>query len=90
MRKLVFAGDTWSAYETLREKDKKLCKTLCKQLKEMLRSESPSQGIGKPEALKHHLTGLYSRRLSHKDRLVYVFDDEAIYVFAIGGHYEDK
>lgn len=90
MRKLVFEGDTWSAYETLREKDKKLHKALCKQLKEMLRSEDPAQGIGKPEALKHNLTGLYSRRLSHKDRLVYAFDDEAVYIFAIGGHYEDK
>ncbi len=56
MRSLVFEGDTWSAYEKLREKDKKLHKNLCKILKEMLRDD-PSSGIGKPEPLKHNLSG---------------------------------
>ena len=48
----------------------------------------PTQGTGKPQALKHELTGYYSRRISDKDRLVYSFDDENIYIIAIGGHYE--
>ncbi len=90
MRSLVFEGDTWQAYEKLREKDKKLHKSLCKLLKEMLRSEDLTKGIGKPEALKHQLSGLYSRRISVKDRLIYRFDDTAIYIFAIGGHYDQK
>jgi toxin YoeB len=54
----------------------------------MLRSGDPSSGIGKPEPLKHNLAGLWSRRISQKDRLVYRFDDDAIYIFAIGGHYD--
>ncbi|MCK4866281.1 MAG: Txe/YoeB family addiction module toxin [Gammaproteobacteria bacterium] len=87
MRSLVFEGNTWAAYETLRQKDKKLYKALCLILKEMLRGD-PASGIGKPERLKHNLTGLWSRRLSQKDRLIYKFDDLAIYVFAIGGHYD--
>lgn len=88
MRSLVFEGDTWAAYEELREKDKRLHKSLCKLLKEMIRSDDPSAGLGKPEALKHNLSGLWSRRLSQKDRLIYRFDSETIYIFAIGGHYE--
>lgn len=87
MRSLVFEGNTWSAYEKLREKDKKLHRNLCKILKDMLRGD-PSSGIGKPELLKHNLSGLWSRRLSQKDRLVYRFDDNYIYIFAIGGHYD--
>lgn len=87
MRSLVFEGDTWSAYEKLREKDKKLHNNLCKILKEMLR-EDPSSGIGKPEPLKHNLSGLWSRRLSQKDRVIYKFDSDYIYIFAIGGHYD--
>ena len=87
MRSLVFEGNTWQVYEQLREKDKKLHKSLCKILKEMLRSE-PTSGLGKPEALKHNLSGFWSRRISKKDRLIYKFDDEYIYIFAIGGHYE--
>ena len=68
MRSLVFEGDSWSAYEEVRNKDKKLHKALCKLLKEMLRDD-PSKGAGKPEQLKHGLSGLWSRRLTRKDRL---------------------
>ena len=88
MRSLIFEGKTWLTYEQLREKDKKLHKALCKILKEMLRAD-PSSGLGKTEPLKHNLSGLWSKRISQKDRLIYKFDDEYIYIFAIGGHYAD-
>jgi toxin YoeB len=88
MRSLIFEGKTWLTYEQLREKDKKLHKALCKILKEMLRAD-PSSGLGKPEPLKHNLSGLWSKRISQKDRLIYKFDDEYVYIFAIGGHYAD-
>ena len=115
MRSLVFEGKTWQIYEELRTKDRKLHKNLCKILKEMLRG-NPAVGTGKPEPLKHNLSGFWSRRLSQKDRLIYKFDEQPrvpssgristigvyprmgaresekderyIYVFAIGGHYE--
>ncbi len=87
MRSLIFEDKTWEHYEILRKKDPKLHKTLCQILKDMLRND-PSQGLGKPEALKHNLSGFWSRRLSQKDRLIYKFDDNALYIFAIGGHYE--
>jgi toxin YoeB len=87
MRSLVFEGETWTEYEKLREKDKKLHKSLCRVIKEMLRDD-PSAGTGKPEHLKHDLSGFWSRRISQKDRLIYRFDDEYIYIFAIGGHYD--
>ena len=87
MRSLVFEGKTWLIYEQLREKDKKLHKALCKILKEMLRAD-PTSGLGKPEPLKHNLSGLWSKRISQKDRLIYKFDDKNVYIFAIGGHYD--
>ncbi|MDQ7083668.1 MAG: Txe/YoeB family addiction module toxin [Sulfurovum sp.] len=86
MRSLTFEGDTWEKYETLSKNDKILHKNLCKILKQLQRDD-PTQGYGKPEALKHSLSGLYSRRLSQKDRLVYSFTDISIHIFAIGGHY---
>ena len=88
MRSLVFEGKTWEAYEQLREDDKKQHQQLRKILKEMLRND-PSQGLGSPEQLKQELSGFWSRRLSQKDRLIYRFDDNAIFIFAIGGHYDD-
>jgi toxin YoeB len=90
MRSLVFEGSTWEEYERLREKDKNLHKNLRKILKQLLRDDDPSEGYGKPEKLKHSLAGLWSRRISQKDRLVYTFDEESIHIFAIGGHYGDK
>lgn len=88
MKSLVFEGDTWEIYEALRTENKALHKKLCLILKEMLRGD-PANGIGKPEPLRHNLSGLWSRRLSQRDRLIYRFDDDSIYIFAIGGHYED-
>jgi toxin YoeB len=67
--------------------NKPIHKKLFNILKEMQKGD-PTQGTGKPEALKHELAGYYSRRLSDKDRLIYSFDDENIYIIAIGGHYE--
>lgn len=87
MRSLVFEGNSWSDYESIREQDKKLHKALCRILKEMMRGD-PTEGTGKPEQLKHDLSGFWSRRLSQRDRLIYQFNDEYIYIFAIGGHYE--
>ncbi|HIM07749.1 MAG TPA: Txe/YoeB family addiction module toxin [Gammaproteobacteria bacterium] len=88
MRSLIFEGEIWSVYKSLRNKDKKLHKALCKLLKEMLRADNPATGTGKPEALKHNLSGLWSKRISQKDRLIYKIDDEYIYILAIGGHYD--
>lgn len=82
MRSIVFEGDTWERYEELRKTDPALHRTLRRQLKEMRRGD-PARGTGKPERLKHGLSGYWSRRLSHGDRLIYRFDDQAIYVFAI-------
>jgi len=88
MRSLVFEGNTWSAYERLRARDKRLHASLCRVLKDMLRND-PATGLGKPEPLKHSLSGLWSRRISQMDRVIYAFDEEAIYIYAIGGHYDE-
>lgn len=89
MRAIVFEGDTWERYEELRRKDAKLHRRLRKLLKEMVRAD-PAVGTGKPEPLKHGLSGLWSRRISQRDRLIYRYDAERIYIFAIGGHYDDR
>jgi toxin YoeB len=89
MKSIIFEGSTWNKYEDLRVKDKVLHKNLCKILKEMQRQD-PAKGLGKPEQLKHNLSGFWSRRLSRKDRIIYKFDKKSIHIFAIGGHYDQK
>lgn len=86
-RSLVFEGNTWEVYEALKARDPLLHKSFCNILKEMLRDD-PSMGVGKPEMLRHNLTGFWSHRLSQKDRVIHKFDDKYMYIFAVGGHYE--
>ena len=88
MRSIRFEGACWERYEDLRSKRPDIHRSLRRILKEMLRG-NPAAGTGKPEPLKHQYQGLWSRRLSEKDRMIYSFDDECIYVVAIGVHYDD-
>ena len=66
MRSLVLEGRTWEVYEDLRQRDNRMHKNLRAIRKEMLRGD-PSTGLGKPEALRHKLSGFWSSRLSQKD-----------------------
>ncbi len=50
--------------------------------------DDPSSGTGKPEPLKRNFSGLWSRRISQKDRVIYKYDKDNIYIFAIGGYYD--
>ncbi len=60
-----------------------------KKISELLLSiqNSPTLGIGKPEALKHVLSGLWSRRINREHRLIYQIKDSIIYVISLRGHY---
>ena len=47
----------------------------------------PQSRIGKPENLKYELAGLWSRRINHRDRMVYQVDDNAITILQLRDHY---
>jgi toxin YoeB len=49
--------------------------------------KSPFEGKGKPEALKHNLSGYWSRRINEEHRLVYKVTEENIEIFSCSGHY---
>ena len=52
--------------------------------------ETPTEGVGKPESLKHCDAPTYSRRIDRKNRLVYSLYDNLIFFRSCRGHYEDK
>jgi toxin YoeB len=56
-------------------------------LKEL--STTPYEGTGNPEALKHGLSGYWSRRINKKDRLVYKVYEKKVTVLILSamGHY---
>ena len=48
---------------------------------------TPFAGIGKPEALKGDLTGFWSRRIDHANRLVYAVDGDVLTILSCRYHY---
>jgi len=50
----------------------------------------PEKGIGKPEELKYELSGLWSREIDKKKRLIYEIKTNAIHILSMHGHYFDK
>ncbi len=49
--------------------------------------QTPYSGIGKPESLKHQLTGCWSRRIDSEHRLVYSVHENHIKVHSLRFHY---
>jgi toxin YoeB len=67
------------------EKDRKQALKIIKLIKEIQRD--PFQGIGKPEKLKHDLTGCWSRRIDQEHRIVYQVLEDRIRILACRYHY---
>jgi toxin YoeB len=44
--------------------------------------EHPFEGIGKPEALKHNLSGKWSRRIDEEHRIIYDVTNNIINVYS--------
>ena len=49
--------------------------------------QTPYEGLGKPEALKHQLQGHWSRRIDAEHRLIYRIEDFSIIVISCRFHY---
>lgn len=47
----------------------------------------PFKGIGKPEPLREHLSGFWSRRIDETHRLVYAVDKDFVTIIACRYHY---
>jgi toxin YoeB len=67
------------------KQDRKKALRIIKLLKKVQRS--PFEGTGKPEALKHDLSGCWSRRIDDTHRLVYEVKGDKIRVLACRYHY---
>ena len=50
-------------------------------------SQDPFKGIGKPEPLKHQLSGTWSRRINQEHRLIYKVEQDVITIIALRYHY---
>ena len=86
MKKIWF-DESWDDYEYWQEKDKKIVKRINALLKDIERNGN-LVGIGKPEALKHDLSGYYSRQINGEHRLIYNRTDETLEIISCRLHYK--
>jgi len=82
---LIFSSQAWEDYLYWQQTDKAVLKRINALIKDIQRS--PFEGIGKPEALKHGLSGYWSRRINDEHRIVYKVVDNAIRIAQLRYHY---
>ncbi|MGB0419493.1 MAG: Txe/YoeB family addiction module toxin [Opitutales bacterium] len=80
-----FSDCAWEDYLYWQKTDKKMLKKINEILKDIDRH--PYEGIGKPEALKHSLSGYWSRRINLEHRCVYRIEANEIQIAQLRHHY---
>ena len=83
--KLVFSDHAWEDCLYWQKNDRKMVERINKLIQEVKRE--PFSGVGKPEPLKHALSGFWSRRITDEHRMVYRVETEALLVAQLRHHY---
>lgn len=83
--RLIFSDEAWADYLYWQKQDKRMLDRINKLIRETKRD--PFNGIGKPEALKHALSGFWSRRLTDEHRMVYRVDGDDLLIAQLRHHY---
>ena len=83
--KLIFSEQAWEDYLYWQQTDKQVLKRINKLIKEVTRS--PFEGLGKPEQLKHALSGYWSRRINDEHRMVYSIQKNSLLIAQLRYHY---
>ena len=86
--KLMFSPEAWNDYLEWQRQDKKILSKINSLISSITRT--PFEGPGQPEPLKHALSGLWSRRIDSKNRLVYQVKEDVCLIVQCKGHYGDK
>ena len=74
--KLIFSDEAWDDYLYWQKNDRKIVERINKLIQEVRRE--PFSGLGKPEPLKHALSGFWSRRITDEHRMVYRVEADAL------------
>lgn len=83
--KILFADKAWEDYLHWQSNDPQILKRVNELIKDIQRS--PYKGIGKPEPLRHALSGYWSRRITDEHRLVYRVESSTLLIAQMRFHY---
>ncbi len=84
--RLVCTSHGWDDYKYWLQADRRTLKRIERLIDDALRD--PTDGIGKPEPLKHLMTGAWSRRITEEHRLVYLVDKDDLVALQARFHYK--
>ncbi|ANI58545.1 Txe/YoeB family addiction module toxin [Pseudomonas sp. GR 6-02] len=82
---IEFTPEGSDDYLWFQQNDKAGLKRINLLIKAILRE--PFEGLGKPEPLKHNLSGLWSRRITSEHRLVYAIENGEVRIVLCRYHY---
>ena len=74
--KRIFSEHAWEDYLYWQRTDRKILQRINTLIRESQRT--PFAGIGKPEPLKHGMSGYWSRRITDEHRMVYKVEADAL------------
>ncbi|MBO0614210.1 Txe/YoeB family addiction module toxin [Thiothrix fructosivorans] len=83
--RIIFSSKAWEDYVHWQQADKKILKRINDLIKAI--SRDPFEGVGKPEPLRHGLSGYWSRRINDEHRLVYKVEGEDLLIAMCRYHY---
>jgi len=83
--RLIFSNQSWDDYLYWQKNNKQVLRKINQLIKDIKRT--PFEGIGKPEPLKHELSGFWSRRITDEHRLVYLVDESGLSIVSCRFHY---
>ncbi len=87
MRTINFTKTAFKEYNSWRIENRKSQDRIADLIEDITRHLY--EGIGKPEPLRHHLRGFWSRRISEEHRLGYEVTESAINIILCRDHYVD-
>ena len=85
---IQFEDSAWEQFIYWQGEDKKTLKKINKLIVDIQRNGN--NGIGHPEPLKDNLSGLWSREIDEKNRLIYKIDGDCVRIYQCKNHYSDK
>lgn len=87
MKNITFTLEAFDQFNDWVAEDKKVHRKIIILINDILRQ--PFAGLGKPEPLKHELSGYWSRQITDEHRLVYEVTDTEIIILSCRFHYDD-
>lgn len=82
---ILWHPSAWEDYVYWQQNDRKILARINDLIRDCQRN--PRSGIGKPEPLKHALSGYWSRRINEEHRLVYTIDGKTLIIAQCRYHY---